>query len=569
MNNFIFCSLNKIYDHKIRMAILLIFVLFFIFTFFYFFQNAMAVTCYRYCYTNHASAYSEPNCGGSDLGGWRYYLDYCEGYHCENNSHNGHASHAYGDGCWYERNPACGSFSCNNYWGGSYYCTGAAAYRYYNSAYCSGNGCGYSGSWQRYSAWDYLCDSSSPTMSVTPAGGTFTSTPVNYTASWQDSGSGLNSCQIQIDGTWYSLGCSGASYSYPSNFANYGFHTLLLWGRDVIGNTAYSSYYNFNINYPTPTADIKANSSDGPVYIDYNTPATLSWTSTNAVTCEASGDWSGAKGTSGSESTGSLTTDKTYNIRCQNSGGTWSILDSVDVLINEYHSVCSGNTCSLQSGVGVNSCTSNLDTCGGGGGGGDGGPNWHSACAQNACVVVDGQGANECSSDTDCGGAIVGGSYGLCAGDDDDDGVGACVRIEGSAPDGAPTCSNYGGECPVPLGSTYGLLSDGPIKINILSDEDIACSNIAHVSVAPVGGFSATVNMSVSYWDNLAYDSFILSPASIISPYGASAEFSVCVLPDTTPGAYNINIAGTGGGIDKSTNITVNVNKVSPKWEEQ
>jgi len=80
---------------------------------------------------------------------------------------------------------------------------------------------------------------------------------------------------------------------------------------------------------PAPTVDIKANNSDGPIDIAYNTAATLTWTSANAESCAASEDWSGAKGLSGSQSTGNLTSAKTYAITCIGSGDSAS--DSVTV----------------------------------------------------------------------------------------------------------------------------------------------------------------------------------------------------------------------------------------------
>lgn len=79
-----------------------------------------------------------------------------------------------------------------------------------------------------------------------------------------------------------------------------------------------------------PSVDIKANNSDGPITIDYNAVATLSWTGTNATSCIASGGWSGSKDVSGSESTGNLTSSKTYTIVCSGPGGT-SDPDSVTV----------------------------------------------------------------------------------------------------------------------------------------------------------------------------------------------------------------------------------------------
>jgi uncharacterized repeat protein (TIGR01451 family) len=86
-----------------------------------------------------------------------------------------------------------------------------------------------------------------------------------------------------------------------------------------------------NIQTPLPTVDLKANGSDGPITITYNTSANLSWTSTNATACQAIGAWSGGKAISSSgESTGNLTSSQTYSIYCTGPGGT-SNTDSVIV----------------------------------------------------------------------------------------------------------------------------------------------------------------------------------------------------------------------------------------------
>ncbi|HEY4518216.1 MAG TPA: hypothetical protein VJG48_01165, partial [Candidatus Paceibacterota bacterium] len=82
-----------------------------------------------------------------------------------------------------------------------------------------------------------------------------------------------------------------------------------------------------------PTVNIKANNSDGPITIAYNSSASLSWTSTNASSCEASGNWSGAKNTSGLQSTGQLTISRTYTITCSNQFGSDS--DSVTVNVQD------------------------------------------------------------------------------------------------------------------------------------------------------------------------------------------------------------------------------------------
>lgn len=81
-----------------------------------------------------------------------------------------------------------------------------------------------------------------------------------------------------------------------------------------------------------PSVDIKANSQDGPITIDSGSSTNLSWTTSNASTCTASGDWSGNKGTSGSQSTGNLNSSKTYTLTCQGNGGSAS--DSVTISIS-------------------------------------------------------------------------------------------------------------------------------------------------------------------------------------------------------------------------------------------
>ena len=84
----------------------------------------------------------------------------------------------------------------------------------------------------------------------------------------------------------------------------------------------------------SPTVDIKANNSDGPITIAYNYAATLTWTSQNANSCTAAGAWSGAKLTSGSESTGNLTFgSRIYTITCTGPGGSAS--DSVTINVQQ------------------------------------------------------------------------------------------------------------------------------------------------------------------------------------------------------------------------------------------
>ena len=69
---------------------------------------------------------------------------------------------------------------------------------------------------------------------------------------------------------------------------------------------------------PAATASLSAS----PTTVNSGAAAMLTWSSTNASSCSASGGWSGALASSGSQSTGALTADTTYSLTCTGSGGT-------------------------------------------------------------------------------------------------------------------------------------------------------------------------------------------------------------------------------------------------------
>lgn len=103
----------------------------------------------------------------------------------------------------------------------------------------------------------------------------------------------------------------------------------------VARNSAGTSYGEdkiFNTTCLPVNVDIKANGSDGPITLSVRDNVALSWTAQNAVTCEASGDWSGSKSFSGSQ-TIQLNNVKTYtfNLTCRNASGTQTATDSVQV----------------------------------------------------------------------------------------------------------------------------------------------------------------------------------------------------------------------------------------------
>ena len=81
-----------------------------------------------------------------------------------------------------------------------------------------------------------------------------------------------------------------------------------------------------------PTVDLRVNSSNGPLSLGAPAGYTLSWTSTNAAACSASGNWSGAQATNSSQAYSSVTAGTyTYTLTCTNPSGSAS--DSVTVYV--------------------------------------------------------------------------------------------------------------------------------------------------------------------------------------------------------------------------------------------
>ena len=69
---------------------------------------------------------------------------------------------------------------------------------------------------------------------------------------------------------------------------------------------------------PAPTVSLTAT----PTGVTSGGTSALSWSSTNATSCTASGSWSGFEPTAGSASTGALNANATYTLTCSGAGGT-------------------------------------------------------------------------------------------------------------------------------------------------------------------------------------------------------------------------------------------------------
>ncbi len=80
---------------------------------------------------------------------------------------------------------------------------------------------------------------------------------------------------------------------------------------------------------PAPTVTINAN----PATVTSGGSTTVTWSSTGATSCTASGGWSGSKATSGSQQVGPLTSNSTLSLACNGPGG--SATNAATVLVSQ------------------------------------------------------------------------------------------------------------------------------------------------------------------------------------------------------------------------------------------
>jgi hypothetical protein len=177
-------------------------------------------------------------------------------------------------------------------------------------------------------------DTFPPSVSITaPANGSTVADTVNVTADATDD-TGVTKVEFYVDGQLKSTDTSSPySYSWDTTSVSNGNISLLVKAFDAVPNTATDTIAvtvsNDTGGPSPPTANIKANNSNGPITIYYNAAATISWTSTNTSSCSVSP--TGWTGKSGSKSTGRLTSEKTYTLSCSGGGGSAS--DSVTVKV--------------------------------------------------------------------------------------------------------------------------------------------------------------------------------------------------------------------------------------------
>jgi uncharacterized repeat protein (TIGR03803 family) len=155
-----------------------------------------------------------------------------------------------------------------------------------------------------------LTSSMTATISVSPG-----TVPVgqNYTVSWN--APGATNCQFAQDAQFSSFQPTTGSYTTEQGAAAPVVYQLFC--STPQGDTTAAVIE--SVYLPPPTVNI----SVSPTSITVGGSTSLTWSSTNANTCQASGAWSGQQDTSGSTNQ-SPATAETYNytITCTNTTGT-------------------------------------------------------------------------------------------------------------------------------------------------------------------------------------------------------------------------------------------------------
>ncbi len=166
-------------------------------------------------------------------------------------------------------------------------------------------------------ASDACAPSTTPTLTLSASPTSITSGS-SSTLTW----SSTNATSCTASGAWSGTqSTSGTSTVSPTATSTY---TLNCTGAG--GSVSKSA--TVTVTTPAPTVSLSAS----PASINSGASSTLTWSSTNATSCTASGDWSGSKATSGTLSV-TPTADATYTLDCTGAGGSASKSASVTVLI--------------------------------------------------------------------------------------------------------------------------------------------------------------------------------------------------------------------------------------------
>jgi len=142
------------------------------------------------------------------------------------------------------------------------------------------------------------------------------------TLSWTSS----NTSSCTASGDWSGIKSTTGSQNISALTVDSNF-ILACSGTDGNSNDS----VNITVAAPLPTLTFSATLSS----VTQNSSTTLNWSTANATSCTASGDWSGSKATAGSKTTSTLFNDSQFILTCTGPGGTVNDMLNVAVVLNQ------------------------------------------------------------------------------------------------------------------------------------------------------------------------------------------------------------------------------------------
>ncbi len=172
--------------------------------------------------------------------------------------------------------------------------------------------CSGSGGSSSASARVTVQSASAPTLTLTANPATIAS-GASSTLNW----SSTNATSCTASGGWSGAKATSGSQSTGALTAN---RTYTLSCNGAGGSIQRSATVTVQASAPAPTVSLSAK----PVTVPFGGGSTITWSSTNATGCTASGAWSGARATSGSQTFTGITSNRTFSLQCTGSGGNAS-----------------------------------------------------------------------------------------------------------------------------------------------------------------------------------------------------------------------------------------------------
>lgn len=162
-------------------------------------------------------------------------------------------------------------------------------------------------------------DTTSPVVTIlAPAEGSLLAGSVSFSASATDV-VGVVGVTFFVDGVQVGTEDTSAPFTATWNTASVtdGVHVLTATARDAAGNVGTSADISVSTYNTAPIVSISAN----PETVDAGQTVLVEWSAENAVSCAATGAWTGEKALSGSEVSNALASSTTFVLTCTGISG--------------------------------------------------------------------------------------------------------------------------------------------------------------------------------------------------------------------------------------------------------